>query len=99
MEDVSNACFDIINGGCCGHWDFRWQPCYSVSDTLGLGVHGPYCVAVVRAEGGPKVPTVNPMGALAAVHRGLVVDDDVDAWQSNGCLVEIKRTMKLCPCG
>jgi len=98
MEDVGDACLDIIDGGCHGHRDFRRQPCYSVSDTLGLGVCGPHCVAAVRAEGRPEVPTVNPMGGPAASHCGLVVDDDTDAGQGNGCSVEIERTMKLRPC-
>ncbi len=97
MQDVGNACLDIIDGQCCGHGDFGWQPCHSVSDTLGLCVRGPYCVAAVRVEGGSEVPTVNPMGGPAAVYHGLVMDDDADARRGNRCSIKIKRTMKLRP--
>ncbi len=97
MQDVSNACLDIINGRCCGHGDFGWQPCHSVGDMLSLGVHGPYSVAAVRVKGGSEVPIINTMGGPAVAHRGLVMDDDADARWGDRCLIEIKMTMKLHP--
>ena len=97
MQDVGNACLDIIDERCCGHGDFGRQPCHSVSDMLGLGVCGPYCVAAVRVEGRSKVPTVNPMGGPAVVHCRLVVDEDANAGRGDRGSIEIEGTMKLCP--
>jgi len=99
MEDVGNSGLDVIDGGCHGHGDFRWQPCHSVSDMLGLGGCSPHCVAVVRVKGGPKVPPIKPMGGPAMAHHRLVMDDDMDAGWGDRCLVEIKWSMQLHPGG
>ncbi len=39
------------------------------------------------------------MGRPASAHHGFVMDDDADARWGNGCSIEIKGSMKLCPGG
>ena len=98
MEDVGNPGLDVIERRGGWHGNLGGEPCQGVGDALGMSVRCPDRVASVRTQGRPKVPTVNPMGGPAASHRGLVVDDDTDDGQGNGCSVEIERTMKLRPC-
>jgi len=99
MEDVGNPGLDVVEGRGGWHGNLGGEPCQGVGDALGMSVRGPDHVTAVRTKGRPKVPTVDPVRGPSLVHSRLFVEDDADAGQGNGSVVEIKGAMELGPGG
>jgi len=99
MEYVGNLGLDIIERQGGWHGNLGEEPCQSVSDVLGMSVHGPDHVTAVRTEGRPKVPTIDPVRGPSLANSGLFMEDDADAGWGNGSAVEIKGAMELGPGG
>jgi len=74
-----------------------WGPSNSIGDALSLGVIGPYHVTLVGVHGQAKLPSINAMGCPATTYAGFFMNDDTGSGRSNGCAIEVKRSMDLCP--